>query len=118
MTSEDDVDDAAGHTSILDGDEADGIAGYWNGFGGDEENDNGYKNHFDDDDASDSEREPDLVDDVLGPEDGKERVTKWTHLDLQPCRVVKYIGLGHGSICRRILFFLHDNGCIIVTVVC
>ena len=48
---------------ISGGDEADGVAGDGNGFGGDEEDDYGYKNHIDDDDASDSEQEPDLADD-------------------------------------------------------
>ena len=69
VASEDDVDDVVGH--ILDGDEADGTAGEGNGFGGDEEDDYGYKNHVDDDDASDSEREPDLVDEAPGSEDGE-----------------------------------------------
>ena len=72
VASEDDVpamDDAAGH--ILDADEVDGTAGEANGFGGDEEDDYGYKNHVDDNDSSASEEEPDLADDALGPEDGE-----------------------------------------------
>ena len=66
---EDDVDDMLGH--ILGGEEADGTAEDENGFGGDEEDDYGYKNHVDDDDDSESEQEPDLADDALGPEDGE-----------------------------------------------
>ena len=66
---EDDVDDVLGH--ILGGEEGDGTAEDENGFGGDEEDDYGYKNHVDDDDDSDSEQEPDFADDALGPEDGE-----------------------------------------------
>jgi len=66
VDGEDDVADA-GH--ISGGDESDGAAG--DGFGGDEEDDYGYANRVDDDDDENSEPEPDLADDALGPEDGE-----------------------------------------------
>lgn len=66
VADKDDVDDAG---RILGGDEADGAAGDWERFGGDEEDDYGYENRVDDDD--DSEQEPDVADDALGPEDGE-----------------------------------------------
>jgi hypothetical protein len=67
VDGEDDVADA-GH--ISGGDEADGASGDGNGFGGDEEDDYGYTNRGDDDDEN-SEPEPDLADDALGPKDGE-----------------------------------------------
>jgi len=67
VDGEDDVADA-GH--ISGGDEPNGASGDGNGFGGDEEDDYGYTNRGDDDDEN-SEPEPDLADDALGPEDGE-----------------------------------------------
>ena len=58
-------DDVADLGCISGRDEADG----GDGFDGDEEDDYGYENHVDDDENS--EEEPDLADDTLGPEDGE-----------------------------------------------
>ena len=62
MDSEDDVADLG---CISGGDEADS----GDGFDGDEEDDYGYENHVDDDENS--EEEPDLTDNALGPKDGE-----------------------------------------------
>ena len=65
-------DDVANGGPTSGGDDADGAAaGDGNGFGGDEEDDYGYDNHGDDSDDENSEPEPDLADDALGPEDGE-----------------------------------------------
>ena len=58
-------DDVADPGRISGGDKADG----GDGFDGDEGDDYGYENHVDDDENS--EEEPDLADDALGPEDGE-----------------------------------------------
>ena len=58
-------DDMADPGRISGGDKADG----GDGFDGDEGDDYSYENHVDDDENS--EEEPDLADDALGPKDGE-----------------------------------------------
>ena len=97
-TGEDDVGDALGHN--LGGEEADGTAGDEDGIGGDEDDDYGYKNHVDDDDANKSRISPMTPYD---PKMARERVTICTYVALQLCRVAKYICFRPNRLCCRLI---------------